>query len=145
MWNVKVKVTQSCLILCDLMGYRLPDSSVHGILQARILEWVAIPFSRDQTQVSHIAGGFFTTWATREFLSNIVRILQLNTVIFPSFFFFLLSFFYFSLSLYVYICIYYKHKSMRLSKLHYCSFFWDKLLFLIPCWIFTNLFLCPYW
>ena len=45
---------------------------VHGILQARILEWVAVPFSReysqprDQTQVSHIAGGFFTSWATRE-------------------------------------------------------------------------------
>ena len=49
-----------------------PDSSVHGILQARILEWVAIPFSRgssqprDRTQVSHIAGRFFTIWATRE-------------------------------------------------------------------------------
>ena len=45
---------------------------VHGILQARILEWVAIPFSkgsfqpRDQTQVSPIAGGFFTSWATKE-------------------------------------------------------------------------------
>ena len=45
---------------------------VHGILQARILEWVAIPFSRgcsqprEQTQVSHTAGGFFTSWATRE-------------------------------------------------------------------------------
>ena len=49
-----------------------PDSSVHGILQARILEGVAISFSkgslqpRDQTQVSCIAGGFFTIWATRE-------------------------------------------------------------------------------
>ena len=47
-------------------------STVHGILQARILEWVAFPFSRgssqsrDQTQVSHIARGFFTSWATRE-------------------------------------------------------------------------------
>ena len=45
------------------------DYTVHGILQARILEWVAFPFSRvssqprDRTQVSHIAGGFFTTWA----------------------------------------------------------------------------------
>ena len=50
----------------------LPGSSVHGILQARILEWVAIPFSRgssqprDQTQVCHIAGRRFTIWATRE-------------------------------------------------------------------------------
>ena len=47
------------------------DYTVHGILQARILEWVAFPFSRgspqprDQTQVSCIAGGFFTSWATR--------------------------------------------------------------------------------
>ena len=46
--------------------------TIHGILQARILEWVAIPFSRassqsrDRTQVSCIAGGFFTSWATRE-------------------------------------------------------------------------------
>ena len=52
--------------------YSLPGSSVHGILQTRILEWVAIPFSRgssqprDWTQISHIAGGFFTVWATRE-------------------------------------------------------------------------------
>ena len=48
------------------------DYTVHGILQARILEWVAFPFfrwssqPRDQTQVSRIAGGFFTSWATRE-------------------------------------------------------------------------------
>ena len=49
-----------------------PGSSVHGILQARILEWVVMPFSsgssrpRDWTQVSHIAGRFCTVWATRE-------------------------------------------------------------------------------
>ena len=49
-----------------------PGSSVHGIFQARILEWVAIPFSRgssqprNQTWVSHISGRFFTVWATRE-------------------------------------------------------------------------------
>ena len=106
-WSeVKVKVAQSCPALCDPTDY-----TVHGILQARILEWVAFsssrdlpnpgikprsptlqrilyllshqgsprllewvafPFSRgssyprDQTQVSHIAGGFFTSWATRE-------------------------------------------------------------------------------
>ena len=52
----------------------LLDYTVHGILQARILEWVAFPFSRgssqprDQTQVSLIAGRFFTSWATREAL-----------------------------------------------------------------------------
>ena len=50
------------------------DYTVHGILQAGILEWVALPFSRGasqprgQTQVSHIAGKFFTSWATREVL-----------------------------------------------------------------------------
>ena len=46
------------------------DYTVHVILQARILEWVAFPFSqsRDQTQVSCIAGGFFTSWVTREVL-----------------------------------------------------------------------------
>ena len=54
------------------MDCSLPGSSVHGILQAGILEWVAIPFSRgssgpvDQTQVSHTAGGFFAVRATRE-------------------------------------------------------------------------------
>ena len=65
-WS-EVKVTQSCPNLCDPMDY-----TVHRILQFRILEWVAFPFSRgssqprDPTQVSHIAGGFFTSWATRE-------------------------------------------------------------------------------
>ena len=64
---MKVKGTQSCPTLCDSMDY-----TVHGILQARLLEWVAVPFSggssqpRDWTQVSHIAGSFFTSWATRE-------------------------------------------------------------------------------
>ena len=55
------KLLQSCPTLCDPMDY-----AICGILQARILEWVAFPFSRgsyqprDQTQVSHITGGFFT-------------------------------------------------------------------------------------
>ena len=63
---VKVLVSQSCLTLCDPMDHSLSGSSVHGILQARILECVAIPFSREsswprnQTQVSCIP------WATRE-------------------------------------------------------------------------------
>ena len=63
---------QSCLILCDPMDCGLPRYSVHGILSARILEWVAIPFSRgssrlrDRTWVSCIAGRFFTIWATRK-------------------------------------------------------------------------------
>ena len=63
--------SRSRIWLCDPMDCSLPGSSVHGIFQARILEWVAISFSRssrprDQTQVSHIAGRRFTVWATRE-------------------------------------------------------------------------------
>ena len=59
-----MKVPQSHLLICDPVDY-----IVHGILQARILEWVAFPFSRgsfqprDRTWVSHIAGQFFTSWA----------------------------------------------------------------------------------
>ena len=69
---MKVLVTQSCLTLFDPMDCSPPGSSLHGILQARILEWVAIPFSRafswsrDWTWVSCITGRFFTIWATRE-------------------------------------------------------------------------------
>ena len=66
MAKVKVKFPQSCPTLCDLMDY-----TVHEILQAKILEWVAFSFSRgssqprDWTQVSHTAGGFFTSSATQ--------------------------------------------------------------------------------
>ena len=66
----KVLVSQLSVILCDPMDYSPPSSSVHGVLQARILTWVAMPSSggsswpRDQTQVSCIAGRFFTVWAT---------------------------------------------------------------------------------
>ena len=62
-----VLITQSCLTHCDPMNCSLPGSSVLGILQARILEWVAIFFSRgssqprDQTWISYFAGRFFTT------------------------------------------------------------------------------------
>ena len=65
MKDVKVKVAQSCATLCNPMY-----DTVHGILQARILEWIAFPLSRgssqpkDRTQVSHIAVGVFTSWAT---------------------------------------------------------------------------------
>ena len=57
-----MEVIQSCLTLCDPMDY-----TVHGVLQARILEWVAFPFSggssqpKDQTQVFYIASRFFTS------------------------------------------------------------------------------------
>ena len=65
--EAEVKFAQSCPTLCVPMDY-----TIHGILQARILEWVAFLFSRgssqprDQTKVSLIAGGFFTSWATRK-------------------------------------------------------------------------------
>ena len=73
--KVKVVVAQSCPSLCDPNSYTPPGSSAHGILQARILEWVAIPFStgfswpRARTWVSYVAGRFFTVWATREVLT----------------------------------------------------------------------------
>ena len=72
--RVKVKVAQSCL-------------TVHGILQTRILEWVAIPFSRrssqlrDGTQVSCIAGRFFTSWATRGAPTSLVTCYNLLSVL----------------------------------------------------------------
>ena len=65
--ETKVKVAQSCPDLCDPMYY-----TVHGILQAGTLEWVAFLFSRGSsqprnwTQASRITGGFFTSWTTRE-------------------------------------------------------------------------------
>ena len=68
------KSLQSCLTLGDHVNYIPPGSSVHGILQAKILGLVAIPFSRETSQpkdgtwVSHIAGRFFTVCDTREAL-----------------------------------------------------------------------------
>ena len=67
-----MKVTQLCPTLCNPMDCSLSGFSVHGILQARILEWVAISFSggsfqsRDRTLVSCIAGRFFSVWSSRE-------------------------------------------------------------------------------
>ena len=69
--EVKVKISQSCPTLCDSMDY-----TIHGILQVRILECIAFPFSRgssqnkDLTQVSHIADRFFTSWAIGEALTH---------------------------------------------------------------------------
>ena len=68
------EVAQSCPTLFDPMDYSLPGSSIHGIFQARILEWVAISFARgssrprDRTRISRIAGRRFTIWATRKAL-----------------------------------------------------------------------------
>ena len=66
------EVSQLCPTLCNPMDCNLPGSTVHGILQARILEWLAISFSRrslrprDCTRVSRVVGRRFTIWATRE-------------------------------------------------------------------------------
>ena len=71
-YNPKGEVAQSCPTLCDPVDCNLLGFSVHGILQARILEWIAISFSRgsspprDRTQVSRIGGKHFNLWATRE-------------------------------------------------------------------------------
>ena len=67
---MKVLESESHSVVSDSLQHL--DYTIHGILQARILEWVAFPFStgssqpRDGTQVSHIAGTFFISWATRE-------------------------------------------------------------------------------
>ena len=78
---IEVKVAQWRLTHCDPMDY-----TVHGILQAGILKWVAYPFSsgsswpRNQTQVSCTAGGFFTNWAIREVpLSNLLFMITHNS------------------------------------------------------------------
>ena len=71
------RVAELCPTLHDPMDCSLLGSSVHGIFQEKILEWVAISFSRgssqsrDWTRVSRIAGRHFTVWATREVLKNI--------------------------------------------------------------------------
>ena len=92
-FKVKVKVSQSCLTLCDPMDY-----IVHGILQARILEWVAFPFSKGifptqgSNPVSHIAGGFFTSWATRKVCVLIFNIYMLKVHVINSISLFLCNF-----------------------------------------------------
>ena len=78
--NWPYEAAQSCMTFCEPMDCNLPGSSVHGILQARVLEWVATSFSRgssqprDQTRVSCIAGRCFTVWAIREaYLNQLIQ------------------------------------------------------------------------
>ena len=85
---MKVKFAQLCLTLCHPMDYIF-----HGILQARILEWIAVPFSggssqpMDHTQVSCIVGGFLISWATREAQIGIITIIiaKFNTIKYPTY------------------------------------------------------------
>ena len=71
------EVAQSCLTLCEPMGCSLPGSSVHGIFQAIVLEWIAISFSggssqsRERTRVSHTVDRRFTVWATAPLLLHL--------------------------------------------------------------------------
>ena len=87
------EVSQSCLTLYDPVDYSLPGSSIHGIFQARVLEWVAISFSRGSSQprgwtwISCIAGRCFTIWASSEASEGYerengkaVRVLKLGTI-----------------------------------------------------------------
>ena len=73
-------VAQSCLMLCDPMNLACQAPLSMGILQARILKWVAMPSSRgssqpgDQTQVSCIAGVLFTSWANREAYKDVMNV-----------------------------------------------------------------------
>ena len=82
-WRSEVKFAQSCPNLWDSMDCSPPGSSVHGVLQGRILEWAAIFFfrgssqPRDRTWVSCIADWFFTNWVTRETYLGIIPFLQL--------------------------------------------------------------------
>ena len=113
------------LLFFNPMDCTPPGSSVHGILQARILEWVASPFSRgssqprDQNWVSCTAGRFFTIWATRE-----ARIAQLKPCLLPE------------------RCY---QSPITLTSWETCSSAWELLIdscsysrALLPCW-FTHL------
>ena len=88
MWQagcfMRSEVSQSCLTLCNPMDCTLTGSSVHGIFQVTVLEWLAISFSRAsswprfRTRVSHFAGSRFTLWANREARWGLQKIQLLN-------------------------------------------------------------------
>ena len=85
-WGHKVKVAQLCATLFNPTDYSLPGYPIHGIFQARVLEWVAISFSRassqpgDRTRVSHIAGRRFNLWAhTPKYMGECPRLYASTT------------------------------------------------------------------
>ena len=98
-YSSKVLVAQSCPTLCDPMHCSPPGSSVHGFSQARILEWVAISFSRgsswpsDRTWVPCTTGRFFTDWVTRR-AQMITCLNGISVLLIPWFFFYVASFFF---------------------------------------------------
>ena len=77
------EVAQSCPTLCDPMDSSLPGSSIHRIFQARVLEWVAISFSRGsswprgQTWVFHVAGRHYTIWDTLTIWTFVGKVMSL--------------------------------------------------------------------
>ena len=87
MWKVEVLVAQLCLTLYNSVNCNPPGSSVHGISQAKILEWVAMPSSRGpfrprhQTQVSCIAGRVFTIWDNKEALGTWIYIKLVSSAV----------------------------------------------------------------
>ena len=104
-----VLVAQSCMTLCDPVDCSPPGFSVHWILQARMLEWVAISFPRgssqprDKTRAFLIAGRLFTMWATREafygwviFNCIYVESITISSNAFPAFIEIIVWFFFFS-------------------------------------------------
>ena len=97
-YSICVLVTQSRPTLCNPLDCSLPGSSVLGILQARILEWVAIPFCRgssqhrDRIQVSRTLGRLFTFWATREACCKEINRQEILSLVSVSLFLFLLLF-----------------------------------------------------
>ena len=114
-------VSQLCPTLHNPMDYTCSPlgSSVHEILQARILEWVVIPFSRgsfwlrDGTQVSCIAGGFFTVWATREALQNSYNKAKITQLLLNRLFVFQKSY---KIEVYQGTCCPIKHLCMDIKK-----------------------------
>ena len=130
-YNYIGKYLHACVLNCfhNVWLFVTPWTvQVYGILQARVLEWVAVPFCkgssqpRDQTQVSHIAGGFFTSWATRE-----ARICSYASVILP-----LIP----SSVLFISVCLFFS--SFRSLVNVFCIF---SVLFLRSWIIFTNIIL----
>ena len=89
--DFKCSVSQSCPTFCDSMDCSLPGFYVHGIFQARILEWVAFSRGssqpRNQTQVSYIAGRFFTIWAAsiRSYIYDLIYVWYMISYIYDTY------------------------------------------------------------
>ena len=151
---MKVLAAQSCLTLCDIMDWSPLGSSVHGILQARILEWAAIPFSRgsswprDQTCVSSVsclADGFFTistTWEAHA-LTNISlfpppTILCSSskslTILDPTY---KQDYAIFCLSVFISVCI-------NVLQIHWCRWKWPNFYFKAELHIYNHIFKNPF-